>query len=94
MNHSELTKYQIDLILTLFQLQNGERLLTDFTDVGAKEFVDLKIKDLIKVEGGLIYGIWWISYSNSSYGFRIYSRSTWNFKPFPIFDYISFEDKI
>lgn len=93
MNHSELTKDQIDLILTLFQLQNGERLLTDFTDVRAEEFVDLKIKDLIKVEGGLFYKIWWISY-DSSYGFHIYSRSTWKFKPFPIFDYISFEDEI
>lgn len=93
MNHSGITKDQIDLILTLFQLQNGERLLSDFTDVGSEEYVDLKIKDLKKLGGGLIYRIWWISY-NSSYDFHIYSRSTWNFNPFTIFDYISFEDKI
>ena len=91
MNHSELTKDQIDLILTLFQLQNGERLLSDFTDVGSEEYVDLKIKDLYKV-GGLYYDIWWIIYNPHS--FQIYSRSAWNFRPFPIFDCISFEDKI
>ena len=91
MNHSELTKYQIDLILTLFQLQNGERLLSDFTDVGSEEYVDLKIKDLYKV-GGLFYEIWWIIYN--PHGFQIYSRPAWNFRPFPIFDCISFEDKI
>lgn len=94
MNLSELTKDQIDLILTLFQLQNGERLLSDFTDVGSEEYVDLKIKDLKKLGGGLIYRIWWISYNSSSVDFHIYSRSTWKFKPFPIFDCISFEDKI
>jgi len=58
-----LPKYQIDLILTLFQLQNGERLLSDFTDVGSEEYVDLKIKDLKKLGGGLFYKILWTSYN-------------------------------
>lgn len=92
MNHSELTKDQIDLILTLFQLQNGERLLSDFTDVGSEEYTNLKIKDLYNVIGGLFYEIWWIS--NTLVDFQIYSRKQWKFNPFPIFDYISFEDKI
>ena len=45
MNHSELTTDQVELSLTLFQTQNGERLLSDFTDVDPAH-THLKIKDL------------------------------------------------
>ena len=92
MNHSELTKDQIDLILTLFQLQNGERLLSDFTNVD-QAHTHLKIKDLEILQESFFYDIWWTIYDPGE-GFQIYSRSTWEFKPFPIFDYISLEDKI
>jgi aspartyl/asparaginyl-tRNA synthetase len=92
MNHSELTKDQIDLILTLFQLQNGERLLSDFTNVD-QEYAHLKIKDMEILQESLFYDIWWTIYDPGE-GFQIYSRKRWEFNPFPIFDYISFEDKI
>lgn len=92
MNHSELTKDQIDLILTLFQLQNGERLLSDFTNVDL-EHAHLKIKDLEISSKSFFYDIWWTIYDPDK-GFQIYSRKQWKFDPFPIFDYISLEDKI
>lgn len=95
MNHSKLSTTQANLVLTLFQAQNGERLLSDFTDVDESNH-DLKIENL-KITNAHMFDqrrtiqlIYDFTYNT----FYIYSRINWAFNKFPIFDHISFEDKV
>lgn len=94
---------QIELILTLFQLQNSERLITEFTRNG-EFFQDVKVKDMMLYrhqhlsglcvlsfsENGIVYDALYGSTVHGFYGLTNHGSRT----PFNPLDYISFEDKI
>lgn len=95
---------QIELILTLFRLQNAERLITEFTHYD-DFFQNIKVKDLILYryqymtsglcalsvfKNGLRYDA---LYGSTVHGFRgLTNRGSRT--PFNPLDYISFEDKV
>ena len=82
------------MLLIMFQLQNGHRKLSEFTggmfwDCFIWELeLDVEHSPSLKTE-----------YSNHFFIFNVDGCVCWDFnngdfKPFPILDYISFEDKI
>ena len=94
-----LMKYndtQVNLIFTLFKLQNGNRHFSEFVQL-AKNQEDIKIKDL-ELGDGYVKA----NFKNKRYIFNytvVLNFIKWNFKinkyeSFNPFDYISFEDKI
>ena len=79
-----MTDEQKCLILIMFRIQNGHRKLSDFADIGT--YSDCYISEL-ELDG-----------NDPPSSFREECRR-WDdtrskFETFPIFDYISFEDKI
>lgn len=94
-----LMKYndtQVNLIFTLFKLQNGNRHISEFVQL-AKNQEDIKIEDLELGDGYVKANV-----ENKRYIFSytaVLNFIKWNFKMdryefFDPFDYISFEDKI
>ena len=81
------------LILMLFQLQNGHRKLSEFVNIN--KFPDCYISELVLDSNGepsLYSGLTWFLYDENGCKFLNYTK-TWS-TPFPILDYISFEDKV
>lgn len=80
------------LLLTLFQLQNGHRKLSEFTDIGGCP--DCYISELIfgVDRPGLIN--WFIWFFFDGYECVRWDNTKIGSFPFPILDHISFEDKI
>lgn len=87
-----MNREQKCLILTLFQLQNGNRKLSEFTDVG--KFPDCFVSELELRNTDLrsTYLFHWFYFNDNDC--RRWDNTRSKFETFPIFDYISFEDKI
>ena len=99
---------QIELILTLFQLQNSERFIIDFTRAPGDHFQDVKVKDLTlhkyKNTAGGLGNLCALSFFKNGIEYDAFYGSTvhgfygmsnhGSITPFNPLDYISFEDKI
>lgn len=95
---------QIELILTLFQLQNSERFIIDFTRSPGDYFQDVKVKDLTLYRHQYLSGLCVLSFFKNSMEYdALYGSTVHGFygltnhgsrTPFNPLDYISFVDKI
>ena len=77
----------------MFQIQNGNRKLSEFVNIG--KFPDCFVSEMVLDSDdnpSLYSGLSWFIYDENGCKSMNYTK-TW-FEPFPIFDYISFEDKI
>ena len=88
-----MNREQKCLILTLFQLQNGNRKLSEFTDIG--EYPDCFISELVlntMTTPILCHDYYWFIFTEEGIvRWDNARRCSWSF---PILDYISFEDKV
>lgn len=88
-----MNREQKCLILTLFQLQNGNRKLSEFTDIG--DCPDCYISELVLTAAfnpSLYHSLHWFMLGEERCIRWDVTHS--NAYPFPILDYISFEDKV
>lgn len=87
-----MTDEQKCLILIMFRIQNGHRKLSEFADIGT--YSDCYISEL-ELDGNdppsSYCGCHWFLFLEEC---RRWDDTRSKFETFPIFDYISFEDKI